>query len=384
MDNSSYFTAPVLHKSIVNKLEFKHTTIVGLGLIGGSLAAAFKRKHVFQKIIGVDHSSIIEKALKMGLIDEGFTPEQNRPAVQQGDLIFLATPIGEIVHFLKQIGGWVKPGSLITDVGSTKAHIVETANQYLPNGIYFLGGHPMTGAEKQGVEQADPFLFENAVYVLTNSEQVPEAYARALVEILETIGAKILFLPAQLHDEIAAVISHLPQMLAVALMNFVHQREGEEGLYLKLAAGGFRDMTRVASSPFEIWKDILQTNQNNIRRTLDEFIQFLQSMREWICNSRMEEMFQQAAYNRLAIPKDTRGFLRPHFDISIIVEDKPGMIAAIAEPLAKAKINIKDIEVLKVREGEAGTLRLAFESEEARQKAMQILTSKGFKVTKRM
>ena len=179
-------------------------------------------------------------------------------------------------------------------------------------------------------------------------------------------------------DEIAAVVSHLPQILAVTLMNYLAHLNEKDAAYLNLAAGGFRDMTRVASSPFDIWRDIIATNKANIRSAIDNFMAELARMRALLDSGELEEMFSDAATSRLSIPKDMRGFIRPQFDLFVVVEDKPGIIARISTALADKKINIKDIEVVKVREGDAGTIRLAFENADDRAAAAALLTLGGF------
>jgi prephenate dehydrogenase len=364
-------------------LGFKKIAIVGLGLIGGSLAYAFRKRQVVEYIIGIDDEPVIEKALSIKLINQGCCREEINRGIRDVDLIFLATPIKAILALLPTIAESVKSGSLVTDVGSTKSKIVTAAAECLPKGVYFLGGHPMTGSEKRGLEHADPFLFENTIYVLTEANPIPKNIVEKFVEIIEAIGAKTILLPAKLHDEIAAVVSHLPQMIAVTLMKYASELNQENNAYLRLAAGGFRDMTRVASSPYDIWADICKTNKENIKAAIDQFIEELQSIKNLLSDSKLEGLFDEAARNRLSIPQDTRGFLRPHFDLSIMVEDKPGMIAAISTILAKENINIKDIEVLKVREGEAGTLRLAFETEQDRDQAINSLMKNEFQVSKR-
>ncbi|MFQ5770887.1 MAG: prephenate dehydrogenase/arogenate dehydrogenase family protein [bacterium] len=364
-------------------MKFKKIAIVGLGLIGGSLAAAFKRKQIANYLIGIDYQSIVEKALNRKLVNEGYGLEDLNRGIHDADLIILATPIREILALIPNVVQHVKQGALITDVGSTKEKIVQTALNCLTQGVYFLGGHPMTGSENRGLENADPFLFENAIYVLTENHNVPNVLVESLVEMLETIGAKVFFLPAKTHDEIAGMVSHLPQIIAVTLMYYVSKLSKSNDVFLNLAAGGFRDMTRVAMSPYEIWTDIIGTNEKNIREAIDQFIKELESIKELLSDRELEYIFKQAAQHRLAIPKDMRGFLRPHFDISVVVEDKPGMIAAISTILAQENINIKDIEVMKVREREAGMLRLAFESEKDRERSINLLVKNGFQVSMR-
>lgn len=363
--------------------RFNRILIIGVGLIGGSLGLALKRKGFKGTIVGVDDSEILERAVARKILDEAFFKGELEKAAGDADLIFICTPIDIILKILQTIGQYVKGDCLITDVGSTKRKIIETANIYLPAGCDFIGGHPMAGSELKGVDAADPFLFENTTYVLTPVRPISESKRSAFGELLESIGAKVLLLQPSLHDEIAAAVSHLPQMAAMALMSLAARRQSESPHFLKMAAGGFRDMTRIASSPYGIWEHILQTNVDMILKYIDEYIEELQHVKDALTSASMGEFFVTSAKNRLSIPKDTRGFLKPHFDISVAVEDKPGMIAIIANTLMKKNINIKDIEVLKIRENEGGTMRLAFSSEGDRETAIQLLTDARLECRKR-
>lgn len=357
--------------------SFKSITIVGVGLIGGSLGLALQRKGYKGNIIGVDNPATVNRAIEKRIIKEGFARDDLDKAVAKSDLVFICTPIKEILRLLPIIGKHVRPGTLITDVGSTKRKIVEAANIHLPADCDFIGGHPMAGSEFRGVQAADPFLFENATYVLTPSRPIREETRSAFGDLLELIGAKVLLLQPRLHDEIAAAVSHLPQMASVALMNLAAGKQNESPHFLKMAAGGFRDMTRIASSPFGIWEDIFETNTDMILQYIDEYIRELEKVKKILSQNQLADYFDAAARNRLSIPKDTKGFLKPQFEISVSVEDKPGIIALISSTLAEENINIKDIEVLKIREDEGGTLRLAFSTNEEREEAMNLLTAKG-------
>ena len=368
---------------MANEEYFKRILIIGVGLIGGSLGLALKRKGYSGTILGVDYPSVVKEGVQKNILDEGYPREELEKAASTADLIFICTPILQILRLLPVLGNCARPGTLITDVGSTKRKIVETANIHLPADVDFIGGHPMAGSEFRGIEAADTFLFENATYVLTPSRPIREEKRRALGELLERIGAKVLLLQPRLHDEIAAAVSHLPQMASVALMNLAASKQSESPHFLKMAAGGFRDMTRIASSPFEIWEHIRETNADMISTYLEEYIKELQKVKELLEKPELEEYFTEAAQNRLAIPKDTKGFLRPQFELSVSVEDRPGMLAVIAQTLAEKEINIKDIEVLKIREDEGGTMRLAFSTEEDRELALRLLREKGLECNKR-
>jgi prephenate dehydrogenase len=180
------------------------------------------------------------------------------------------------------------------------------------------------------------------------------------------------------HDRIAAVISHIPQLLAVSLVNWAADHKKENDAVLQLAAGGFRDMTRIASSPFAMWKDIIDTNQIEIERQLDGFIEALRQAKLDLQTGKLGDRFSAANSIRHTIPKDSKGFLHPLHEILVVVDDRPGVIAGISQVLAKEKININDIEVVKVREGEGGTIRMAFDTRQVAEKAVELLEKTGY------
>jgi prephenate dehydrogenase len=359
---------------------YRRAAIMGVGLIGGSLALAFRRSSLVGSVIGVSSARTIGKALEMGVIDEGFTREQAREALPEADLVILSSPVRVILEQLKSIGPWLKPGATVTDVGSTKRAVIEAAKTHLPEQINFVGGHPMTGAESTGVEAADPFLFQNAMYVICPARPKEEAAAGKYCELVSAIGARVLVMSPERHDSIAAAISHLPQMVAVTLMNQAAGANQADPNTLKLAAGGFRDLTRIASSPFEIWRDICVTNRDEITRVIDEFIEHLKLLRRRVGSEELSEDFTAAASSRALIHKDAKGFISPLFEVVVTAPDEVGVIRRIATGLAEDGINIKDIEVLKVREGEGGTIMLGFGTQEERKQAKTILTSLGFPV----
>jgi prephenate dehydrogenase len=358
---------------------FKKTAIVGLGLIGGSLGLALKRKFPDLYISGVGRQVVIDEAIAIGAIDQGFLKTEVEKCVAEADLVILCMPIKTIINMLPIIAKSIKAGTLVTDVGSTKRQIVETANKIFPEDRYFLGGHPMAGTEHRGIHSSDALLFENAVYVLTPTANIPRHLVLSFKTMVEAIGARILLLDPDQHDHAAAAVSHLPQLTAISLMNLIRRQKDAE-LLLQLAAGGFRDMTRIASSPYDIWEDIIQTNKKEIVEFIDHMINTLKNTKEKLIKDQLSGEFKHASDSRASIPKDTKGFLRPHYDLALNVEDKPGIIATIANTLANENINIKDIEVLKVREGDHGTIRISMETTEARESAFKLLGDAGIAV----
>jgi len=352
--------------------------VLGVGLIGGSLALAFKRAHAVRSVLGVSRPATIERALELGVIDEGFPREQAERALARADLVVLGAPVSVIVEQLSHLGPLFAPGATVTDVGSTKRAIVEAARTHIPAGVHFVGGHPMAGSENTGVEEADPFLFQNAVYVITPSRDEDSAAARRYCELVTRVGAQVVVMTPERHDRIAATISHLPQMLAVSLMDLAAEQNAQDSSTLQLAAGGFRDLTRIASSPFDIWRDICATNADQITTLIDLFIQRLGELRARVGSEALADDFSQSARARALIHRDSKGFLTRLWQVVVTAPDEVGVILRLAEGLAGAGINIKDIEVLKVREGEGGTILLGFASQEERHTAQQVLRGLGF------
>lgn len=252
--------------------------IVGTGLLGSSFGLAAKRSHLFDRILGVSSAPVVAKALEVGAIDAAMTLEQ---ALPQADLVLLAQPVLRIVSLLEQIDPQLKPGSLVTDVGSTKLAIANAARRITRG--RFVGGHPMAGREVRGPEGASADLFVGRPWVLTSAE--PE-----LVKIVETLGARPVILDAEQHDLLVAHSSHLPQLLSTALASYLDQRE------LKHVAGpGLHDMTRLAMSSHELWADILETNSGNIDQALAGLIEELEAMRKALASGQLASHFERGA-----------------------------------------------------------------------------------------
>ena len=369
-----------MKKSNFTSSSFRRVAIIGVGVIGGSLGLAIKRRFRSTYVVGMDRRDVLRKALKRGAIDEGTT--RLSVAVDGADLVLLATPVSVIFAFLPKVAEFISPHTLVSDVGSVKDSIVHAAVRCFPGGN-FIGGHPMAGVELSGVEAAHPLLFENAVYVLTPTRHNPSSLVRRFAGFLEELGARIAILDARTHDEVASAVSHLPQLTAVALTNVAGHRHKSSRRHLRLAAGGFRDLTRIASSKPEIWKDILSYNSDEIRKSLDLLIRELATYRKLLKGRRSSSLitnFRTARHIRNNIPKSMKGFLHPLAEVTVFVHDQPGMIAKLTAVLAKAKINIKDIELMKVREGRGGTFHLAFESREVSAHAAALLRKAGFEI----
>lgn len=234
----------------------------------------------------------------MGAVDEG--TEEPAAAVGEADLILLAAPVGAILDLLPRLKEVIRPGSLITDVGSTKRLICQRAGEIFGDDPLFLGGHPLTGKEHSGLENAEATLYEGTRYVLTplRPEHANDPRARAFSSLLQTIGARPYWSDASDHDRAVAFLSHLPQLLSSSLASLVSEENLEQKLPLELAASGFRDMTRLAESPYSVWRDICLTNIENIHRALEAMIDKLDSMKMHLSDRGLEREFGRAAQLR--------------------------------------------------------------------------------------
>ncbi|MDI9479301.1 MAG: prephenate dehydrogenase/arogenate dehydrogenase family protein [Syntrophomonadaceae bacterium] len=349
--------------------------IIGTGLIGGSLGLAWHELPQVSTIIGIDNDEeSLHKALQMGAIDEMTSLENG---VERADVVFLCTPLQTFPGIIAQVAQHVRPGTLVTDVGSTKQKVMEWLG-CLPDGVHFIGGHPMAGSEIQGIQGADRYLLENAVYILTPGPTVPPETLELLIELLAATGAKIKIMEPAQHDKMVASVSHLPHLAAVSLVNLT---EGQPDL-LMLAAGGFRDTTRVASSSPGLWKDILITNRSAVVQGLDKFMAQLARLRAALEKGDQEMLMEdltQAQTIRAQIPHGQKGLMPTMCDVICIVPDRPGIIGELGRILGNHDINIADIEILRVREGDGGTIRLGVSDLPDGQRAVQALQDASIK-----
>ena len=272
--------------------EWRAVTVAGVGLIGGSFALALRQAGFKGKIIGVSSPATIAAALERGVIDEALPLAE---AAAQSDVIYLAQPIERILETLSAIDGMVRPGTLITDAGSTKRAIVERARETIHRGR-FVGGHPMAGKEVRGVEAADADLFRTRPYVLTAADPELERW-------IEKIGARIVKLDAAEHDRLVALVSHLPQLLSTTLASLIAGHPEAA----RVAGPAAADLTRLARSPYDIWRDIFSTNAAEIDGVLADAIAQLQTLRENLLSQpEMQATFARAARGCVTVAADMR------------------------------------------------------------------------------
>jgi prephenate dehydrogenase len=389
--------------------------VIGAGLLGGSLLAALQQHRT--RYGGSHHLTAVSSAdtgdalRTLDWCDAVFGHGQLAEACLGADLIVLCTPLSAIHTQIDAIAAChdcLAPGAIVTDVGSTKVAICRHGNAAFPDqgadSVRFVGGHPMAGSEKSGLTAADPLLYQSALWVLCPPPDLSPERLETLTAVVRAAGARVALLDPAVHDAAVARISHVPQVLASALAGWAGADEGSAEVALALAAGGFRDMTRLALSPWEIWRDILATNSVPIAdglHALSERLALLAiAARAWAADTdgmptlpsdalppAAELAFREAFASgkafreRFRMPK--KGIVHDLTELVVRLEDRPGQLQALFAPLASAGINVQDLEILKVREGESGTILLGFATPDDAGRASLMITAAGFSVTSR-
>jgi len=277
-------------------MTIRQITIVGTGLIGGSLGLALRRHGFTGTIVGCDKPDVLDAAVLRGAIDRGASDP--REAALESDIVVLATPVGAILSLFERLAPTLPPGTLLTDTGSTKEQLVERARLVLGDQAAerVLPGHPMAGKEHGGIEHADANLFRDVAWLVTpiNPEQSYTPRQQEYVELLQSLGAHVIAIGPQQHDQLCAWISHLPQMIATALASMLREELGDNEAVAQIGGRALREMTRIAHSPYSMWRDIALTNSQNIEEALLRFEQQLAHLRENLRGPGLREMFETA------------------------------------------------------------------------------------------
>lgn len=357
-------------------------SIFGVGLIGGSIALCLKGKPGIRVIGYSNRQASVDKYMQRGVVDYATTSMQE--AAEQADFIFLCMPVGLLDQYLREISEYqLKPGCIITDVGSTKASVAACANRLELQNATFIGGHPMAGSERSGVEAASYHLLENAIYVLTPDKRASTSSIERLKGLLSHTRANIVIVDAEEHDRIVGAISHLPHMIAVALVNQIRGYNEQNPLYESLAAGGFRDMTRIAASDPIVWRDILIDNRSVLQQQLRDWsaeINRFADMLESKDGDAIEAAFASAGQFRRSMPERRKGIIHSSFDCYVDVPDTPGIIGKITSQLGNSLINLSNIHIIESREDVPGILRLSFRDQHNLDQAISLLQAKGYSV----
>ena len=351
--------------------------IIGLGLIGGSLALGLKRNKDV-RIIGYDADGhTLQTAKRISVIDEMVMNIVDGTEI--ADVIIFATPVSVTIRLMNELPKWrLKEQVIITDTGSTKKEIMKAAVLLKEQGITFIGGHPMAGSHKSGVEAARPILFENAYYLLTPFADESIEQIQVLIDLLQVTKAKIVQVDAEEHDHMTAVVSHFPHLVAASL---VHQLSLENEQYpftKQLAAGGFRDLTRIASANPIVWRDITLQNRKELRDQLQIWTNEMTKLQDLLLyadSSDIEDYFTTAKRVRDELPINAQGAMFSVFDLYVDVPDYPGVISEITGYLAKDSISITNLRIVETREDVFGILVISFQSMGDRAKAVECIAN---------
>ena len=330
---------------------------IGLGLIGGSLAKTIHKYYPEWTIIAYDtNNDNTATALQEGTIQAVASSVDT--AFSNCDIIYLCTPVVNNISYLNTLKNIMKPGAILSDVGSVKTQMHEAIAQAGLSHC-FIGGHPMAGSEKTGYANASDRMLENAYFIITPSEEVNLFAVSGYSEFIASLGAIPMILTYEEHDYITAAISHLPHVVASSLVGLIQNLDNEEEHMRAIAAGGFKDITRIASSSPTMWQQICLTNKENISKVLDAYIRSLIQYRVEIDNSNSDELyrlFSDAREYRNSMPIASYGPIKKAYEIYVDLADEAGGIAAIATLLATNGINLKNIGIINNREFEEGVM----------------------------
>ncbi len=347
---------------------------IGFGLIGGSIAKGLKRSDPNITVMAYMRTTEkLKRAKQEGIVDvilPGIGEE-----LSSCDLIFLCTPVEYNAAYLEKLKPFLKPGALVTDVGSTKSdihsHVIRLGMEEV-----FVGGHPMAGSEKTGYEHSSDHLLENAYYIITPTAKSRGTNIDRLVAVASAIGSIPIVLDYERHDTITAAISHLPHIVASSLVNLVRDSDMEDGLMNRLAAGGFKDITRIASSSPQMWEQICMTNSGNLSQILRRYLESLHAVLAQLEAKDADgiyRLFESSREYRSTFSEKTRGSVEPEYSFTVDIADEVGSISTISVILAAGGISIRNIGINHNRERGEGALRIDFYDREAMEKAWKRL-----------
>lgn len=352
---------------------------IGLGLIGGSIAKALRETFTNCHILAYDiQNEAVSSAVSDGIVNTALSQIDEHFLIC--DYLFLCAPVSFNDENLQKVKQYISPDCLITDVGSVKTDIHKTIDA-LNLKHQFIGGHPMAGSERTGYVNSKALLLENAYYILTPTREVPSEKIEHYKDLVTALGAIPLVLTYEQHDFVTAAVSHLPHVIAASLVNLIKSSDSEDGIMKLIAAGGFKDITRIASSSPAMWQQICMTNSENIDTLLTSYIESLKAIQEEIRTEKeapVFHFFESARNYRDSFIDASSGPIKKVYTLNIEIADEPGALASIATILALNNISIKNIGILHNREQQDGVLRIELYEPESIQDAKRILSGKGY------
>lgn len=351
--------------------------------MGGSLALAFKEREAAREVCAWDVSpEAMKTAGEMGVAHRMASTADD--AARGAEFVFLATPLGDMAVAAGEAAPGIGAGAVVSDLGSAKVSVVAAIEGALPEGAHFVGGHPMAGSEQSGVRFARSDLFRDRYYILTPTERTdPDAYS-SLHALLASIGARVISMDPESHDRAMATISHVPHLLSLLLMEMAAREQERMRSIYTVAAGGFRDMTRIAASSPDIWLDIASQNREFIVSGLRQYADSVNGLIDLIERDDRDSlagMFAHAREAREELSRKAGVEMADLFELSMPVRDRPGAISSIATTLGSIGINIEDISIAHPMEGETGILTLMVQGEQNAREGAAHLESAGYRVS---
>ena len=357
---------------------FERIAVIGTGLIGGSVALGLRAASPGTEIVGYDiDATTLERALNRDAIS-ALAPDA-KAAVDGAELVVLASPVETVPTICESLAGAIGPTTVVTDVGSAKAAVVEAGESAF--GAQFVGGHPMAGSERHGIDAADAELFVDAMWVLTPTSATSSHAYRVAAELAGALGASVVGVDPGLHDEVVAALSHVPQLAASALVDLAAGTAREAGL-LHLAGGGFRDATRIAASNAHLWAGIIATNRSAVLNALEALSERLTGSIDLIRRERWDELagwLDRARTARLEL------FQKPAYTgepvtLAMLIPDRPGILAEVTTAAGRLGANIEDLRILHSTEGGRGRLEVVVAGETPAQALCAELDRLGYRV----
>lgn len=365
---------------------FRRIAVVGFGLVGASFAAAVRAAYPDTRVLAVDiDERTLAEAVERGWATDGALPDD--PAFERFvgdgcDLVVLATPVGAAERYFEDLARWDYRG-IVTDTASTKARITALAERVLPHPENFVPGHPMAGSEVNGIEGARPDLFKGAHWILCPDADTPAEHFPRLHELVTSIGARVIALPREDHDEAVAVVSHVPHIMASSLVQLASRHADDQRALMRLAAGGFKDSTRIAAGSPELWCGIAFDNKDALSDGLDEIRGIIGAFADALASddrAALTALLADAAAARRALPVAWVPSTERLLEVRIPMEDRPGVVAEVTTVTSSVGCNIQSIEIDHVTEDSAVLSLVLTDEGDIGQLSAQLINA-GFSVS---
>lgn len=365
---------------------FRRIAVVGFGLVGASFAAAVRAAYPDTRVLAVDiDERTLAEAVERGWATDGALPDD--PAFERFvgdgcDLVVLATPVGAAERYFEDLARWDYRG-IVTDTASTKARITALAERVLPHPENFVPGHPMAGSEVNGIEGARPDLFKGAHWILCPDADTPAEHFPRLHELVTSIGARVIALPREDHDEAVAVVSHVPHIMASSLVQLASRHADDQQALMRLAAGGFKDSTRIAAGSPELWCGIAFDNKDALSDGLDEIQGIIDAFADALASddrASLTALLADAAAARRALPAAWVPSTERLLEVRIPMEDRPGVVAEVTTVTSSVGCNIQSIEIDHVTEDSAVLSLVLTDEGDIGQLSAQLINA-GFSVS---